>query len=383
MRAAILLAPRQFSITDLPTPEMGPRDVLARPTAVGICGTDFHIFEGQANYNYDPQGRPVPLEQSPQVLGHEIAAVIERVGKEVDDLRVGDRVVVDQGWNCFSQGRTPCEYCATGDLHQCEFYLEQGISGIPGGMAELLRVPAVNAVRVAAHLPVPFGAMTEPLACILHALELAQQTYTRYTLPTTTRPAPDNPVRTALICGAGPAGLLFLQCLRGVLGFTGPVLVVEPNSAKRALVVRFGGEAIDPGASDLVTQVLERTAGRGVEFLVDAAGYGPLYKDIPGMLRKQGTLVMYGHGHHSASLGLMNALQYREARLVAATGASGGFDARRRPRVYQRALQLLEEEKIVVSPLITHQYDGLPAGLAAFQQDRFLADYIKGVITFS
>ena len=383
MRAAILHAPRQFSIVDLPTPEMGSRDVLARPTAVGICGTDFHIFEGEANYNFDAQGRPVPLEQCPQVLGHEFTAVVERVGDAVDDLRVGDRVVVDQGWNCFSQGRPPCEYCATGDLHQCEFYLEQGISGIPGGMAELLRVPAVNAVRVAPHLTFPCAALTEPLACILHALELAQQTFTRYKLPTAGHPKPENPVRTALICGAGPAGLLFLQCLRGVCGFQGNILVVEPNPAKRALVASFGGAAVDPGRSDLVTQILDHTGGRGVEFLVDAAGHGPLYQDIPGMLRKQGTLVMYGHGHHNASLGLMNALQYREARVVAATGASGGFDARRRPRVYQRALQLLEEEKIVVSSLITHVYNGLPAGLAAFQKDRFLPDYIKGVITFA
>ena len=62
-----------------------------RPVAVGLCGTDFHIFAGHSNYNTNPRGEPVPLRESPQILGHEIVAVVEECGREVRDLRPGTR----------------------------------------------------------------------------------------------------------------------------------------------------------------------------------------------------------------------------------------------------------------------------------------------------
>src|SRR5947207_390851 len=216
----------RMELRDVRCPEPGPRDVLVRVAAVGVCGTDLHIFAGHANYNRDARGRPIPLCDEPQILGHEIAGVVEAAGKEVRDLRPGDRVVVDQGRSCVSEARSPlCEYCASGDSHQCEFYREHGITGLPGGFAEYLAIPAANAVRIASDLGAA-AALTEPLGCIVHSSDVLIRAPARYAVRDGS--SRGERVRCVVVCGAGPAGLLWVQYLRNVLGFDGLLLVTEP-----------------------------------------------------------------------------------------------------------------------------------------------------------
>jgi len=193
VKAAVLTAPGVMAIREIADPPVGPHDVIVRVTGVGLCGTDFHIYEGHANYHTDRLGRPIPFEVSPQVLGHEVAGVIEATGSEVRDLAVGDAVVLDQGRNCLSAGTAAlCEYCATGDSHQCETYAEHGITGLQGGLAEVLVIPAVNAVRRGHALPAEQAALTEPLACILHA-HAAVCRNSRVALGSLTMMRPSNP----------------------------------------------------------------------------------------------------------------------------------------------------------------------------------------------
>jgi L-iditol 2-dehydrogenase len=146
MKAAVLCDVRRLEVRDVPRPVISPYEVLVRTKAVGLCGTDRHIFAGHANYNTNESGQQISLAVQPQILGHEITGVIEEAGSAVTDLRPGDRVVVDQGLNCVSRRREVlCEYCRTGNSHQCEFYREHGITGLPGGLAEFIAIPAVNA----------------------------------------------------------------------------------------------------------------------------------------------------------------------------------------------------------------------------------------------
>jgi len=376
MRAACLVAPGRMELREVPSPAPGPRDVLLRPIAVGLCGTDFHIFSGEANYNMDARGRPVPLERAPQVLGHEVVAVVEEAGGEVSRLRVGDRVVLDQGRNCVSAGREPCEYCATGDSHQCEHYAEHGITGLPGGLAERLAIPAVNVVPIESDLAPDVAAVTEPLACVLHTIDATQRAWTRYRFEADSA---RERVRTVLIAGAGPSGLLFAQVLRNELGFQGELLMSEPDATKRALAERFGATALDPCACDLLSEVDERTGGRKIELLIDASGSGPLWELVPGLVRKQATIVMYGHGHGGVGMEVFNNVQFREPALVATVGASGGFDPDGKPQVYQRALRLIEAGKVDAATLVTHRYQGLDAVPKAFSGEHRRAGYVKGV----
>jgi len=353
--------------------------VLVRVAAVGLCGTDLHIFGGEANYSTDERGRPIPLARRPQILGHEIAGVVEAAGSAVDDLGEGDRVAIDQGLNCMSRHRESlCEYCATGDSHQCEDYGEHGITGLPGGLAEYLVVPAVNAVKIESGLDPAAAALTEPLGCVVHCAEAAARaTGARYSLGAA---EPERRVRSVLIFGAGPAGLLFTQYLRKVAGFDGPLLVSEPNARKRALAAEFGAEVSDPASDDPVEIVAERTSGRRAEWVIDASGAGRVFPLIPGVLRKQGTVLLYGHGHGGVDLSALNSVQFLEPTLISPIGASGGFGADGRPSTYTRALGLIEAGTVLVEPFITNRYSALESVAQALTADYHEPDYVKGVV---
>jgi L-iditol 2-dehydrogenase len=368
-----------MDVQNVARPEPGPRDVLVRVAAVGLCGTDFHIFEGHANYQTDRRGRPIALREAPQVLGHEIAGTLLEVGRDVRDLAVGDAVVLDQGLNCSSAAREPkCEYCATGDSHQCEQYAEHGITGLQGGLADYLVVPAVNAIKREGALPNEEAALTEPLACIIHSSQAVARAgvASRYQIGAAD---PARRVRSVLVAGAGPAGLLFIQYLRQVAGFDGLLLVSEPDAGKRALAARFGAEPIDPRATHVVDAVLDRTDGRRVEYLIDASGAAQVFADMPGLIRKQATVLLYAHGQSGLDLSVLNNIQFKEPTLVSPVGASGGFDPDGRPSVYRQALRLLEAGRINVQPFITDRYRSLDAVPEAFGGVHRRAGYVKGV----
>lgn len=378
MRACVLCDVGRFELREVQNPSMSDDEVLVRVSAVGLCGTDFHIFAGHSNYHLDAAGMPVPLTVHPQILGHEIAGVVEAIGGRVRDLAPGDRVVVDQGRNCVSANREPrCEYCVTGDSHQCEFYTEHGITGLPGGLADYVAVPAVNAVRIESSLDTAVSAMVEPLACVLHSSATVARAHARYAIKAAEK---DRRVRSIFIAGAGPGGLMFTQYLRRVIGFDGLILVSEPSARKRELAQRFGAEVVDPAVRDPVEAVRERTRGRRVEYMIEAAGAGSLFPQIPGLIRKQATVLLYGHGHAGVGLEVMNAIQWLEPTLIASCGASGGFDADRRPAIYRQALRLIESQTIEVASLVTHRYTNLLEVPRAFSGEHSGPDYVKGVV---
>jgi L-iditol 2-dehydrogenase len=379
MRAAVLSGVGRIEVRDVPVRQPGRGDVLLHPRAVGLCGTDFHIFAGHSNYNTDARGERIPFEVEPQVLGHEIVATIVECGPGVVDLRPGEDVVVDQGINCVSASREPrCEYCATGDSHQCAFYREHGITGLQGGLAEFLTVPAVNTIRIGAGVPREHAALTEPLGCIVHASDMVARAHARYALD---HPDRARRVRTVLVSGAGPAGLLFIQYLRQALGWQGRILVVDPNPMKRALARQFEAEPLDvDDDGDVIAAVQDATAGQRVEYLIDASGVGSLFREMPGIIRKQATVLLYGHGHAGVDLSVLNNVQFLEPTLVSPVGASGGFLDDGRPATYDRALDLISSGRVQVSPIITHRYTALEQVPAAFAGAHRQPDYVKGIV---
>ena len=378
MKAALLVQPRQIEVRDVPDPQPGPRDVLIRNDAVGVCGSDIHIFQGHMNWNLDEGQQPIPLQQEPQVLGHEIAGTVVEVGSAVDDLSVGDRVIVDQGLNCSSQDRSPfCEYCASGFSHHCEHYREHGITGLPGGFADLIAVPAVNAVRIDGDLSMSEAAMTEPLGCVLHSLDLMMQLGGRYRIN-----APDeiNRARSILVCGGGPAGQLFIQALRSALGFEGRMLMSDPDSGKRKMAEAYGAQTIDPHGDESVPEFVAReTSGRLCEIVVDACGVPAMWQEFARCIRKQGTGILYGFGRERGAGGTLDELQWRGASLVATSGASGPLDPDGRPAVYRRALQYLEDGVVDTSQLFTHRYEEWNLLNQALGSDPETPGYLKGV----
>jgi len=378
MRASVLCDVGRIEVRDVPRPSISPHEVLVRVAAVGLCGTDAHILAGHANYNTNESGIPIPLAVQPQILGHEITGTVEQVGTLVADVAVGDRVVLDQGLNCVSTRRSLCQYCRTGDSHQCEFYREHGITGLPGGLAEFIALPAINTVKINSLLEWTAAALTEPLGCIIHSSDAVARANTRYAI---NDESPDRRVRTIMICGAGPAGLLFTQYLRKVLGYDGLLLVSDPNKIKQELAKRLGAdETIDPGEYDPVEVAREHSGGKGVEYLVEASGAGQVVASIPGLICKQATVLLYGHGHAGADLSVLNNLMFKEPVLVTSVGASGSFESDGRPSVYTQALRLLECKQIDVRSLLTHKYASLEDVKRALTTDIYASDYVKGVV---
>jgi L-iditol 2-dehydrogenase len=105
-----------------------------------------------------------------------------------------------------------------------------------------------------------------------------------------------------------------------------------------------------------------------------------LFKSIHGLIRKQATVLLYGHGHSGVDLGVLNQIQFLEPTFVSPAGASGGHGADGRPLTYAHALRLIEGGTVAVAPLITHRYASLEGVPEAFGGDHRRPDYVKGVV---
>jgi L-iditol 2-dehydrogenase len=375
MNALVLEDVGKFEVHPIPNPVPKQNEVLIRVRAVGICGTDLHIFHGLANYNRDERGQPIPLRQHPQILGHEFCGQVEAVGSEVRKCKPGDYVVADQVLNCLSQSRSPmCEYCEMGDSHQCEFGQEFGITGLPGAFADFIKVPETNIVVLPADLSLTRGAIIEPLGCVLHASDRMERAANRYTFDGRCR------IRHILIMGAGPSGLLFLQYLRNIKRFDGEILVADMRESKLALVKKLGAIPLDVRKIDLVSEVKQRTRNERIDYLIEATGNGTVFDWIPLIVRRQATVLVYGAGHSGRDIGCLTPFQVMEINLVTSAGASGGFDADRTPTTYRRSMEHIREGKIDAESLISHRYTEWSQLQSAFSKDFKHDDFIKGVL---
>jgi L-iditol 2-dehydrogenase len=162
------------------------------------------------------------------------------------------------------------------------------------------------------------------------------------------------------------------------------LFVSDPNERKRQLAKKLGAdEAIDPVASDLVEVVHEHTGGKGVEYLIEASGSGAVFRSMPGLIRKQATVLCYGHGHAGTDLSVLSSVFFKEPVLVSSVGASGGFESDGRPSVYTRALSLIEQKQIDIAPLITHRYTSFADVENALSKDIHDTSYVKGVVVLA
>ena len=366
---------RSFAIRDVRTPEPGSHEVVLRVLAVGICGTDFHIYDGSANFHLDSSRQPVPLRQHPLVLGHEFCGRVEAVGDAVTRCTPGEVVIADQVLNCISQGRQPvCEYCLSGDSHQCEFGQELGITGPPGAFSDYVAVPAINVVEVPPNISSVEAAVAEPLACVGHSIERLERSQSRYQFTGSRK------IRSVLVLGAGPSGLLFVQYLRSVIRFDGELLVADSHEGRLAIARRFGAVAVDIRKEDLVERVHKHTRGEGIHCVIEASGSGKALEIVPSVARRQASVLIYGAGHGGLSDGCLTPFQTAELYLITAAGASGGFDTDGAPIAYRKALEHIGAKRIDVASLVSHRYADFPELQSAFTTDRKNADYIKGAL---
>jgi L-iditol 2-dehydrogenase len=285
-------------------------------------------------------------------------------------------VAADQFLSCASLNLPErCEYCESRDTHQCEFGQELGITGPPGAFSQFVAVPETNVLVLPPQFDVARGALIEPLGCVIHAYDRMEKAGTRYSF--------DGPhrVRRMLVLGLGPSGLLFIQYLRNVMGFDGDVFAADLQEAKLDLATQFGATPINVGKQDLVSEIQTRTEGRKLDCVIEATGSGSVFDDMPALLRRQATVLLYGAGHSGRDVGCLTPFQAGEIHMVTSGGASGGFDSDGNPSTYRAAMQAIHDGRIEVSRMMSHRYQQLVELEQAFVQDFRRPDYIKGIFT--
>jgi threonine dehydrogenase-like Zn-dependent dehydrogenase len=255
MRALTWQGKRSVSVETVPDPVLEkPSDAIIRVTSTAICGSDLHLYEVLG-----------PYLKPGDVLGHETMGVVEEVGTEAGELRVGDRVVVPFNISCGT-----CWMCSRGLFAQCETtqVREEGkgaslfgytalYGAVPGGQAEFLRVPQAQFGPI----KVPDGVADERYLYLSDILPTAWQAVEF---------ADVGEGDTLAVFGLGPVGQLTVRIARhrGVR-----VIGVDLVPERLALAAAHGAEVIDvDGVDDIAEAILDLTAGRGADGTVDAVG---------------------------------------------------------------------------------------------------------------
>lgn len=234
MRQLVYLGPRRMELQEAPEPVPGPGEVVFQTQAAAVCGSDLHGFR-------EASPRRIP----PLVMGHEGVGTIAAVGEGVEEARVGERVVLRPILACGE-----CEPCREGRPNLCRNGRLVGRE-LTGAFAERFTVPERAAVRFPDDVPADLATLTEPLANAVHVTARS------------VREGDD-----VLVIGAGPIGALMARMAleRGAAR----VFVTDPIASRLDLAQTQGAT---PLSGDPEAALPEATEGRGVDVVIDAAGF--------------------------------------------------------------------------------------------------------------
>ena len=311
MRAAKLLDPGKVALLDVEEPEPNADEVKVRVQLCGICGSDLHAYRGEREPGFH--------------LGHEICGVVEKVGRKVSGLVVGDRVCAEC---CSYCGR--CRYCARGDYNLCEDLAY--MSGQEhGALADKVVLPAHTVYTVPESLSDADVMMVEPLAVAFRSVTRSRAT------------------DSLAVIGAGTIGLLCVAVAkaRGV----GRVLCVAKHPHQVAMAQQLGADrVIVLGRQDPVAAVREEIPD-GVVSVIDCAGRGASFSQACAMLRKQGRAVLTGAVTDPLMVDLTPLLM-GELEL---TGSCDYGVTEGRPD-FAWAIEMIRDEQVHPDRLVTHTF---------------------------
>jgi L-iditol 2-dehydrogenase len=265
MRSIQLLAPHILEEREMPQPaDPSHGEVTVRIRAVGVCGSDLHWYQdGRIGEN------PAVY---PQVLGHEPAGEVIATGVGVHELATGDRVAIEPSITCGH-----CEHCLRGYHNNCLSSVFLGGPQAPGLFREYVTLPAANCTRVPAGFDYRTATLIEPVAVMMHMLELIEIR------------AGD----TVAVTGAGPIGMLCAAIARA--SGASRVFIADRLPYRLKLAMSMGADvAIDTTAQSLVETVRDATRGRGVDVVLEAAGSPEMANAGIHMARLGGIVMLIG-----------------------------------------------------------------------------------------
>jgi len=316
-------------IEDIQLGTPGPREVLVRTVATGVCHSDLHVLDGALP-------NPVPI-----VLGHEPAGVVEAVGGAVEHVAPGDHVI-----GCLSAFCGSCEYCVAGRPNLCEGEATMRRAGEPprlakdgepiaqfvhlSAFAERMLVHENALVRIRRDVPLDQVALigcgvTTGLGAVFNTAQVRAGS-------------------TAAVIGCGGIGLSVIQGCR--IAGAGRIVAVDTAAWKLELASRLGAtDVVDAGAGNPVPPVVELTGG-GVDYAFEAIGTPATVRQAVRMARKGGTVVMIGVVPAGVNVELPGAdIVLREKRILGCMMGSNRFrtDMPRYVELYRRGLLRLDE----------------------------------------
>ncbi|HNF33163.1 MAG TPA: zinc-binding dehydrogenase [Anaerolineales bacterium] len=231
-------ANQPLQMQEIPVPEIGERDILVRVKAAGICHSDAHYRAGISPV------KPVPL-----TLGHEVAGVVEKVGAQVGNLKIGERVCLHYNISCGD-----CYHCSTGNDQFCEKVLMLG-HYTNGGYAEYISVPARNAIRLPDEIPFEQGAtLMCASATAFHALRKSRL----------------KAGEAVAIFGAGGLGQSAIQLAKAFGAVE--VYAVDINDDKLNLAAQYGAIPVNGNKVNAVEEIKRLTHGKGVDVAIEMIG---------------------------------------------------------------------------------------------------------------
>ncbi|MGD0387798.1 MAG: alcohol dehydrogenase catalytic domain-containing protein [Tepidisphaeraceae bacterium] len=346
MRGVRLHGPADLRLEELPSPAApAPGQAVIRVKAVGICGSDLHTYQ---------DGRiGTTILQSPLVLGHEFAAVVEAVGQGAvggngQPLVAGDAVAVDPAQPCHE-----CELCRQGHPNLCLDLHFAGHWPDDGALRQRMLVPASTCFVLPDKTDFGVGALLETFGVALHAIDLAKIRVGH----------------SVAILGAGPIGLCILQAAR-LAGAT-PIYVTDKFPWRLELAEKFGAIPVNCDQTDPAAAVMTATAGRGVDIAIEAAWADQSIQQAADMARNGGRLLLVGIPGDDR-LTLRHSVARRRGLSI--------YLVRRMKHVYPRAIDLHRRGRIDMASLISHRFPLEKAAEAFALNARYAPKVVKIII---
>jgi L-gulonate 5-dehydrogenase len=341
MKAAVTEAPRTMRITDVPDAgEPGSGEVLVRPEAVGLCGSDFHYFLGHL-------GDAVGNDLYPRVQGHEFAGVVEALGPgSPAHLHRGARVAV---WPVTACGR--CYPCRIGRRNVCSNIRLVGIHR-DGALQERVLVPADQVF--------PVGELDPALSALIEPVSIAIRAVVRARLEAGEK---------AVVLGAGPIGQAIAAA--AIDGGASALLVDRVVSrVERGRAVGADLLALAP-EDDLVGAAREWAGDEGPEVVFEATGVPELVQTAVRLVSQAGRVVVVGLSAHDAPL-RVGDLAFREIDVLGVSCCNGDE--------FAEAASLVARRKDALAGLVTHEFSLDEAPAAIDYAIRHPAEVMKALI---
>ncbi len=313
-------APRRMRLTSGPAPTAGPGEAVVAVEVVGLCGSDYHLYDGTH-----------PYAHFPQVQGHEVVGVVEAYGPDTAGPPVGTRVAVEPLVPC---GR--CFACRRGRYNCCRALKVLG-AHLPGGLADRMLAPA-HRLHPVGGLPPDVAVLAEPVSIGLHAVVRGDVA------------GGD----TVVVLGAGPIGqaITLAAADRGAR-----VLVVDRIAARLALARTMGADrTVDTTTDDLAAAVDDATGGDGAAVVLDATGAPALIRAALDVVAPSGTVVVAGISDREVGIPVTEFTR-KEVTIAGSRNNAGVFPA---------AVELVHRHRQRIAQLVTHTFD-LPDTPAAIE----------------